>query len=161
MKLIEEFPVKQQRNKHDCSVCVIWCVLRYFGFDEFPYREMYKFVDPPTDPDIGVTGEQIIEVLRKFGIKAIHEKSNIPRLELFTKNKLPVIASIQYRKERNKSWKDTNKYGHYVVVLNVKKGKVKYMDPNYGKIKTLSTDKFKEKWHDGEEFPAIICYINE
>lgn len=160
MKLLEEFPVKQQRNKHDCSVCVMWCVLQYSGF-EFPYREMYNFVDPPTDPDVGVTGDEIIQILKKFGIKAIHEKGSISDLQFYTKNKIPIIASIQHRKERNKSWKNTQKYGHYIVVLSVEKGKVKYMDPNYGEIKTLKTKEFQERWHDGDEFPIIVCYIKD
>ena len=161
MKLIEEFPVRQQRNKHDCSVCVIWCVLQYFGI-EFAYREMYNFVDPPTDMDKGVTGEEIVKILKKFGIKTVYEKSNILKLQSYSKNKFPVIVSIQYRKERNKSWKDTNKYGHYIVILEVKKGKVKYMDPNYGKIRSLTIEDFKDRWHDGDEneyyqYPAIVC----
>jgi ABC-type bacteriocin/lantibiotic exporter with double-glycine peptidase domain len=157
MNLIDEFPIRQQRNKDDCSVCVIWCVLRYFNI-EISYREIYKFVDPPSDPNIGVTGEQIKEILKKFQIKAIYEKSSISNLRLYTNNNLPVIASIQYRKERNKKWKDTQKYGHYIIVLRVKKGRIKYMDPNYGTIHTLTTKDFKKRWHDGDEFPAIICY---
>ena len=161
MDLIDSFPVKQQMNKHDCSVCVIWCVLNYYGI-KVHYKELYRLVNPPTKEGEGVSGEQISKILKEFGIKTISEESNISRLRFFTDSDYPVIVSIQHRKEYNKAWKRTKKYGHYVVALKISEGKIKYMDPNYGEIHTLSTEDFKNRWHDADDKkiypnPAIVC----
>ncbi|NMC58340.1 MAG: hypothetical protein GYA51_02980, partial [Candidatus Methanofastidiosa archaeon] len=90
----KEFPIRQQMNRHDCSVCVIWCILRYAGID-ITYRDLYRFIRPPIGPNDGVSGDQIIKILKKFGIKTICERSNISKLRFYT-TKWPVIVSIQY-----------------------------------------------------------------
>ena len=165
MGLINEFPVKQQMNAHDCSVCVMWCVLKYYGI-KIHYKKLYAFVAPPTQNDEGLSGEEIVEFLNKFKIKTVSEKSNISSLKAYTDNGHPVIVSIQHRKEYNKEWRYTRKYGHYVVVLQVTKTSVRYMDPNYGKIQTLNIKDFKERWHDADDEnfyrnPAIVCLSND
>lgn len=158
---LDIFPIRQQINKHDCSVCVLWCILNYFGY-EVSYRELYRYIQPPTTPGMGVSGEEIIDLLKKFRIKTISEKSNITRLRNYTKNDCPVIVSIQHKRDRTKPWKHTVDYGHYVVVLKVDESRVKFMDPDYGLVKSLSIKDFKDRWHDGDESfiyrnPAIIC----
>lgn len=158
------FPIRQQMNKHDCSVCVIWCILHYAGID-VNYLDLYRFISPPTKPDEGVSGDQIIKILKKFGIKTISERSNISKLRFYT-TKWPVIVSIQYKKKRNVEWKHITEFGHYVIVLEVSDKKVRFMDPNYGKIRSLNIKDFKDRWHDGDEnefckYPAIICMVNE
>jgi ABC-type bacteriocin/lantibiotic exporter with double-glycine peptidase domain len=60
-------------------------------------------------------------------------------------------VSIQARKEYNKEWRKTRKYGHYAVVLKIIKNKVLFMDPGIGKIRSLSVQDFKERWHDADE----------
>ncbi|NMC58562.1 MAG: hypothetical protein GYA51_04125, partial [Candidatus Methanofastidiosa archaeon] len=113
----------------------------------------------------GVSGDQIIKILKKFGIKTICERSNISKLRFYT-TKWPVIVSIQYKKKRNVEWKHITEFGHYVIVLEVSDKKVRFMDPNYGKIRSLNIKDFKDRWHDGDEnefckYPAIICMVNE
>jgi len=161
MSLLSEFPVRQQMNKHDCSVCASWCILTYYGFN-FSYRTLYRYIGPPTDPLLGVSGEEIIDLMAKVGISCINEKSSISKLKFYTEDGYPVIASIQHKKESDKSWKQTTFYGHYIIVLKVSDSKVYYMDPNYGKIRSLTIEDFKDRWHDGDEneyyqYPAIVC----
>jgi hypothetical protein len=91
------FPIRQQMNKHDCSVCVIWCILRHAEID-INYLDLYRFISPPTKPDEGISGDQIIKILKKFGIKTISERSNISKLRFYT-TKWPVIVSIQHKKK--------------------------------------------------------------
>jgi len=160
----KEFPIRQQMNRHDCSVCVIWCILRYAGID-ITYRDLYRFIHPPIGPNDGVSGEQVMKILRSFGINVVSETSNISKLRIDTNN-WPVIVSIQHKKKRNVDWKNIIEFGHYVIVLKVDDKKVKFMDPNYGKIRSLNIKDFKDRWHDGDEnelckYPAIICMVNE
>jgi len=161
-ELLQNFPVKQQRNGHDCGVCVTWCIFKYFGYN-FSYKEIYDLFDPPKEVDEGISGEEILKILRKSGIKVKSEKSNLSNLKFYTSLNHPVIVSIQHRKKYNEPWHKTIEYGHYVVVLYVDNKIVKFMDPNYGKIRILSVKEFKKRWHDGDEkniykYPALICY---
>lgn len=157
--LLETFPVKQQRYRYDCSICSIWCVLRYLGYN-FSYWDIYKLLGP--DIKDGVDGEEIEKLFKKLKVNFIAEKSTIHKLQKYSNKNFPTIVSIQHRKEYKKEWKDTRKYGHYAIVLKVTKNKILLMDPKYGKIKSLTIENFKERWHDsdGEIFYkncAITC----
>lgn len=158
--LLRDFPVKQQWYKYDCGARCMWTILKYVGI-EISYRELLNILKPISE---GLEGEEIEEFLKKMGIKIISEKSTISKLRLYAEKGWPSIVSIQHKREKNKTWEETMKYGHYVVVLKVTNTNVFFMNPGVGKIQYLSIEKFKERWHDGDEnvvyeYPAIICII--
>jgi len=158
--LLKDFPIKQQLYKYDCGACCMWSILKYIGI-EISYREFLNLLKPLSD---GLEGEEIEEFLKKMGIKIISEKSTIEKLRACTEKGWPSIVSIQHKREKNKTWEETIKYGHYVVVLKITNTNVYFMNPEYGKIQYLEIEKFKERWHDGDEtsfyqYPTITCML--
>jgi ABC-type bacteriocin/lantibiotic exporter with double-glycine peptidase domain len=162
-KLLSEFPLMQQKYDYDCADASLWTVLHYFG-SNMDYKTITKLAQ--TSPKDGTYNTNIIKMLQEINVVFRSGSVTVEELRRYAEENVPSIVDIQYRKENHKDWTDTWKNGHYVVVVYVSKKTIKYMDPIYGKIKSMPIELFKKKWHDedmGMEYKnfAITCFSKE
>ena len=162
-KLLSEFPLMQQKYNYDCADASLWTVLHYFGSD-MDYKTITNLAK--TDPKDGTYNVNIIKMLQEINVIFKAGLITVDDLRECTENNIPSIVDIQYRKENHKDLPDTWKNGHYVVAVYVSKKTIKYMDPIYGKIKSMPIELFKKKWHDedlGKVYNnfAITCFSKE
>lgn len=124
----------KQHDENDCAAACIATVCKYYG-KKIPLTIIRSFIKNNSQ---GSSAYGIGKSLEKLGIDSDVLSGTIEEFseEVRTGNiKLPCIAHVI----------NTNNMPHFVVILSIKNGKIKYFDPALGTIKDV-VDKFASKW---------------
>lgn len=121
-------PVRQ-RDLTDCGAACLASVLGYFG--NFQPVSRIRQVAGTDQRGTNILG--MIQAASHFGIQAKGAKCTVESLPL-----VPVPAILH--------WQLPNGLHHYVVLENVRKKSVRYMDPGDGRIHRMTTEDFQKKW---------------
>lgn len=115
----------KQTDLKDCGVSCLMSLVRYYG--GFVTREYLRDITKTTKD--GVSVYSLIEAGNTLGFEAKAIKSTIDKLG----DNLPVIAHLLLNK----------RYGHFVVITDIRNNKITIMDPDSG-FKKLSYDEWEK-----------------
>lgn len=137
----------KQTNESSCGGGSLHSVLRYYDINETEKKinEMAEL-----DMDIGIEPESIVKVAKQFGLSSkLIKGCNINTLKGFISKGIPVIVAIVAWGEDGKKNYNTDKDGHWVVVIGFDKARVYIEDPAlvHGRA-FLDWYEFEQRWHD-------------
>lgn len=163
MAKVLKLSTKGQWYDFDCGVTVAWSYLKYHKI-KVDYQTVLKI--SKVCPVDGLKPLKIINLLKKFGLNAkIESEKNIAFLKKLIKADNPIIVLIQSRKEYNKSWSNTWKHGHYVIVIGYDTNKLFVYDPSMGgSIKIFTHKQFYSRWHDyshNNDYIRTVIYADD
>lgn len=113
-----------QLDSSDCGVACVQMILSYYG-KHYSLNTIKKYC--PTSK-LGVTIEQIIDVLKKFQIRSIPITPTLKEVM-----NMPIPAILYFKR------------GHFVVLHKVKKGTYFIADPGFGLVK-LTEETLRKEW---------------
>jgi len=142
-------PDVRQAEYYSCGAGAMQAVLGYYGIDSFEsdLRGMLN-----TTPGHGTYPWDMVRVAQELGLKA-DWKANLTLADLqkSISEGVPVITDSQRLKETNKTWNDTWKSGHYMVLIGIDNRNVTFEDPFLlGSRLTMDRNEFVDSWHDYE-----------
>lgn len=120
----------KQHDAMDCGAAALASICAYYKL-QIPIARVRQYAN--TDKK-GTNLLGLVEASQKLGFiakgaKAMAEKD-------LSEINLPAIAHIMSQ----------GKFPHYVVIYKVSKTKVQVMDPEWGELKRIPLEKFKEEW---------------
>jgi ABC-type bacteriocin/lantibiotic exporter with double-glycine peptidase domain len=130
-------PNCKQKADHDCGRAAVMSVLMHYGYE----RSMAKLAADgmPCCETYG-TRPEAIEQFFFHRCNVISGTLNIAHLKYFTRYGYPVICAVE---------------DHWVVVDEVSRSKVVYMDPETGKHEQKKIAEFSEWWRDHGRFTTL------
>lgn len=129
-----QIPDIRQKDNFGCGEKVALSLLKFWG-------RAPKIFSMSHELD-GTHPATVVAILRTAGLKVLSGEANIEIVKALTKAGFPVIVLIQYDGD-----------GHYVIVGDVKRGKVEYQCPINGPSKE-TIEKFEKEWHDVDMWGA-------
>lgn len=149
LKIIEKFPNIIQTLYYDCGATALMTVLMYFGIDA-RLKTLKKETETKKS---GTTPERLVEVSRKYGLRAeLVESMLSDDLEKSIDEGLPVLISIQIKREPKKDISKIWGTGHFLVVIGYDDNNFYFEDPMFPFITYLSKKELEERWHDSDNY---------
>lgn len=145
MNKILNVPKVIQKYDYDCGACALQSVLKFYGINKSNKKiiELLKI-----KPELGADIPKIVNVAKIYGINVVSkENMRISDLKRALDKKYIILVEIQIYKDENISWRKSNIYGHYCVVIGYDDKNLYLVDPLYKKRKQLSYKEMNERWH--------------
>jgi len=142
-----KIPVIRQTFEYSCGAKVVQGILNYFNID---VREDILIEKCKTDKDLGTNIENIVSVIKEYGIQCFSKETNIEEIKKNIDKNLPVIVNFQ-------AWGNLNDYelnwenGHYSIIIGYDKKNFYFRDPASYNTCYLSFVEFLKRWHDKDE----------
>lgn len=122
-----------QKEEIDCGVACVHMLFRYYGYllnYEWLRKEM-------VDSNNGTSIQSIVNTLEKFNVNTNVFYTNFEYLSSqyisLKKEEFPLIALIETSEK---------KLYHYILIYSLKKGVVKYSDPQENSVKKINSSEF-------------------
>lgn len=139
-------PLIQQVTDYDCGATAVQAVLRYYGVKATTAELIHRM---GTNAEHGTAPYRIVRCLWDFGFSLRAGRMDIPEVEAWLDNGVPVILDLQ-------AWADdpTVNYtvslteGHYVVAMGYDDQFVYFSDPAVGEMVKLTRAELEARWHD-------------
>lgn len=122
-----------QTNEVDCAVACVYMIFRYYG-----YLLDYEWLrNRLIDSNYGTSLKSVKSLFEYFGIPIHIYKTNYEYINTqytsIKKSEFPVIALMKSEKENGL---------HYIVIYSMKKGYIRYSDPNENTINKIRSNEF-------------------
>jgi ABC-type bacteriocin/lantibiotic exporter with double-glycine peptidase domain len=144
-----DFPSGRQTFEFDCGPKALQLVMAYYGVD---VREDALIAKLGANNSSGTQPGSMIEVAHSYGFEVVtHTNCPMKVLLRYLDNQTPVIVLVQAWVDRYMSlfdWRQTNEYGHYVIVIGYEKGVILFEDPATISHTWLTDREFIARWHD-------------
>jgi len=145
--MILNFPSGRQTFGYDCGAKALQLVLAYYGID---VRED-KLLEELQCTEIGVLVKNMVEVARQYGLHVESKpETTLDEIKSHILKGHPVIVLIQAWADKDmteEEWRQTNEFGHYVVVIGYEDGKLIFSDPSSFPRTWLTGNEFMVRWH--------------
>lgn len=122
-------PDVRQSHSFDCLKAAVKCVIQFWG-------DKVRNCDIACSPLDGFHPLSVPAVFRGAGLKVIMGEADIELVKLLVKLGRPVLTLVQ-----------SHGGGHYIVIGDVKRGRVYFHDPFYGPDSERIHD-FMARWYD-------------
>lgn len=151
-----DFPELRQSKFFDCGPTSLQAVLFYYG-DDITSDEIVKALNYEGNTD-GANISDLIKVAEFYGINVeSKEDMNIIDLKNAIDKKWPVIIELQaYPDDDDLNWRDSNEWGHYVVVIGYDNDNIYFEDPLSIKRTFLSYKELLRRWHGYGESDKVF-----
>lgn len=128
-------PTVKQSPAH-CGPACLQAVLAYYGITKTE-RELAVLAE--TSPEYGTSADKIVRTAKKLGLNAQKiDNADMNTLRTWvTQKKVPMIVA----------WFSTYE-GHYSVVTKINDSHIFLMDPEHGKTRKMSHERFMGVWFD-------------
>jgi ABC-type bacteriocin/lantibiotic exporter with double-glycine peptidase domain len=138
-------PQFRQTYNYDCGATALQSILAYYGIEEREDR-IIKIAKTTKD---GTSIENIIKVIKKYGLKASSKKMTIEEVKKYIDKKIPVILVLQAWAHKKKvDWENNWEDGHYTVAIGYTKDKIIFEDPAHFNNTYLTYKELEKRWHD-------------
>lgn len=144
---ILNFPRVQQPNSDSCGQACISMILQYFGLRE-KVGDLEKLPQSKKDKN-GLEPESIIEILKKFKVKAsIKRDLSFEDIKELINNKRPIIIELQAYTEKEEDLVNSSENGHYIVAIGYTLDYLIFADPSSFFKTCLKFEELLPRWHD-------------
>jgi len=128
-------------------------ILAYYGLDYTDY-ELEKNLN--VSKKNGTEIKSIIKFFRNRKYKVDSGKYTFEKIKKYINKNIPVIILIQAWKKDNDDYKNTNNWGHYVVVCGYNSKGFIIEDPAIFGRGFLSYQQLKKRWHGYDDNNKIV-----
>ncbi len=105
-----------------------------------------------TNSNSGTQPQNMVAVAHSYVFEVVtHNNCPMAVLKRYVDNQTPVIVLVQAWVDRYMTlsdWRQTNEYGHYVIVIGYEKGVILFEDPATISHTWLTDREFIARWHD-------------
>ena len=135
--------------RHDCGATALLSVFVYFDI----FSRINDLKNETQTTPAGTTPERLVNVCIKHSLKAeFHENMTIEDLKKNIDKKLPVLISLQIKRQPFNDIKKIWSKGHYVVVVGYDKNNIYFADPRFPYTMYLDKDELNDRWHDSDNY---------
>jgi len=152
MKILD-FPELRQTYEYDCGAKVLQAVLVYYGVE---VSEGLIVKHAKTSEKSGTSIKNILNVLRRYGLKFDSKVMSIKELKNYIDKKIPVIILLQAWSLNKIDYTHHYNNGHFVVAIGYDNDKIIFEDP-YSFTRAFLTEKeLESRWHGKDNRKKIV-----
>jgi predicted double-glycine peptidase len=145
--MIIDMPSGRQTFNFDCGAKVLQLVFAYYGID---IRED-RLIEELACDDNGTLVKNMKEAAERRGFRVLTtNNTTLEAVKRYIDDKRPVIVLVQAWVDREmtmKEWRQTNEYGHYVIVIGYEDDRIIFEDPASFPKTWMTGDEFLARWH--------------